>query len=112
MFEKLPIPFDSWQVQNGAVIDAPNCSGPSTLEQVGDLTENPSRFNLANVVFPPSEIGTGHPALALGEEVERCGFATLGNNNVLRQLLKRLTHRSYELQFALQDRVILHWFHQ
>ena len=84
VLEKLPIPFDSWQVQNGAVIDAPNCSSPSALEQVSDFSKNSARPYLANVVFPTGEIGTSHPALTFGKEIESRGFATLGNHNVFR----------------------------
>jgi len=65
MLETVSISLDSWQIQNGAIVDAPNCGCPATLEKVTDFSKDSSWLNLANIVFTTSEICASDTTLTL-----------------------------------------------
>ena len=108
MFEL--ITFNTWQIQDRCIVNASDCGRSSTFEQIADLSKNITRFNLAHIVFSAGEISASHSAHAFGQEVKSRSRTTLTYYNVLRQFLKRLTHRSDKLEFPLQDRICLDRF--
>lgn len=101
------ITFDSWQVENRRVVDAPHCGRPSALEQIAYLSEDSTCSDLTYVVFAASKVCTCDSALTLAEEVKSSGAATLADYDVFGQFLQGLAHRTNELQLTLQDGVRL-----
>lgn len=97
------VAFDPRQVQDLAVVDAPDCGGSPAAQKVGNFAEDTAIFELANVVFAAGEVSARHSTLAFCEEVQRSGLRTLADHDVFGELLQWLTHRSDELKLSLKN---------
>ena len=97
------VAFDAGEVQYGSVVYTSHCGRPPAFQQVADLTENTTRFDLTQVIFPACKICTCHSTLPFRQEKQCSGRSSLADHYILRELLQWLAHGSDELELTLQN---------
>ena len=65
------VAFDTGQVKQTDVVDAPNRGSPPAFEKVAYLTKDTAWLDLAHIVLASGKVCACHSTLALGQKVER-----------------------------------------
>ena len=64
------VAFDTGQVKQTDVVDAPNRGGPPAFQKIAYLSKYTTWLDLAHIILASSKIRTSHPALALAQKIQ------------------------------------------